>query len=426
MKKLNWVLFISRRFSLVDRKGSGSVTTRISILGICFGVMTLIAVMSVMNGFQAGFINSIMEISSYHVRVSEIPQDKLYEVNNYLQTNEYVNIISPMIEAQCLMDNDGQAAAFIRAVDKSIYKTDEGFAKEMKIISGSFDLSEPQSIVLGSRLANSIQARVGEYVNLLALSGSSDTSLFSNTRLFKVTGIFHCGYADINSSYSFISLEDGRIAMGDSAPLIFSIKLKNQNLDSKFISQISQQFPSIKTESWRDYNRSFFGALRVEKNMLLFLVVLIFVVVGINIFNSMHRLVYERRPEISTLSALGGSTKMIQGVFVLRGFLTGLEGGIPGLALGLLISVQIKKIFSFLSLALYYAQLFISMIFNPEAVSYISENPMYRVYASIPAKINFSEVALITLFGIFSSTVASYIASRNVLKMNISEVLHEE
>ena len=70
--------------------------------------------------------------------------------------------------------------------------------------------------------------------------------------------------------------------------------------------KISKKFPDIKIQSWQDYNRAFFRALKVEKNMLMFLVFLIFVVVAINIFNGMRRMVYERREEISILSAFGG------------------------------------------------------------------------------------------------------------------------
>lgn len=66
---LSWIFFVSRRFAKVDRKGASAVTTALASLGICFGVMTLITVISVMNGFQHSFIDVIMEISSYHIRV---------------------------------------------------------------------------------------------------------------------------------------------------------------------------------------------------------------------------------------------------------------------------------------------------------------------------------------------------------------------
>ncbi|MBQ1795914.1 MAG: ABC transporter permease, partial [Treponema sp.] len=58
--------------------------------------------------------------------------------------------------------------------------------------------------------------------------------------------------------------------------------------------------------------------------------------------------------------------------------------------------------------------------------SYVSENPMFRIYASIPARTVFSEVAAIFFFGIFSSLASSWLAGREILKLNVSEVLRDE
>ena len=76
MSSFKWVFFVSRRFSKVDRKGRTAVTSFLASLGVCFGVMALIVVMAVMNGFQMSYIDSIMEISSYHIRVSGIAKDR--------------------------------------------------------------------------------------------------------------------------------------------------------------------------------------------------------------------------------------------------------------------------------------------------------------------------------------------------------------
>ena len=66
---IRWISAVSRRFARVDRKGRSAVTSALATLGICFGVMTLTVVMSVMNGFQMSFIDAILELTSYHVRL---------------------------------------------------------------------------------------------------------------------------------------------------------------------------------------------------------------------------------------------------------------------------------------------------------------------------------------------------------------------
>ena len=75
-----WIFDVSKRFSIVDKSGRSAVTSFLSTIGIGLGVMTLIVVISVMNGFQMSFINAIMEISSYHVRVSSVPVEKELEL----------------------------------------------------------------------------------------------------------------------------------------------------------------------------------------------------------------------------------------------------------------------------------------------------------------------------------------------------------
>ena len=98
--KLRWIRTVSERFARVDRKGRSAVTSLLATLGICFGVMTLITVMSVMNGFQMNFIDAIMEVSSYHLRASAITEDKEAEFIELCRQNKNVLSVTPFYEAQ--------------------------------------------------------------------------------------------------------------------------------------------------------------------------------------------------------------------------------------------------------------------------------------------------------------------------------------
>ena len=426
---MNWIFFVSRRFAKVDRSGRSAVTGFLASLSICFGVMTLIVTVSVMNGFQMGFIDSIMEISSAHIRVTA-PQDFDQEAfeQQCFRPELGVVAVEPMYEAQSLLASSTgrQAASLIRAVSPDIIYTDAGFNREVKMISGEFDLSRPGYIVLGSQLARQLGLRVGSTVNMLALSGGSDVDLISDNRVFVVSGIFSCGYAEINNSYSFISLDAGQQFFGKDATKIFALKLADSEKDMQVIYQLEKALPGLQTESWRSYNRSFFGALKVEKNLLMMLVFMIFVVVGVNIFNGMRRMVFERRSEIAVLSALGGRKRQVQLIFILRGLLTGLGGAIPGLLLGMLLCVQMDVIFSLIAKMSYWIQYLFTMATNPAMAMFVRENTMYQVYASIPARMFPAEITFITIFGVFSALAASWVASRKVLAMTLSEVLHDE
>ena len=423
-----WISFVSSRFARVDRTSRSHAASSLSALGIALGVMTLIVSLSVMNGFQIGFIDAIMEISSYHIRVENVQDSVALTFEKFCEENASIKSATPFLEAQSLMvgKRGAQAAALVRAVPFDICIKDDGFAKETAIYAGSFDLTESGSIVLGSELARSLNASVGSKVTLLALSGGSDVNLFSDERVFTVKGLFFSGYSDINASFSFISLEDGKKYFGQDAKKIYGLKLKKSNEDAFVSRALTEAFPECRAESWRSYNRTFFGALRIEKNMLMLLVILIFVVVAVNIYNAMRRMVFERREEIAVLTALGGKKKAVRSVFIAQGFSIGLKGAISGLLLGLFLSVNMESVFTFIASAQYWCTYFFAMLFSPEIADGVRENPMFLLYARIPTRIIFSETLFVVLFGIFSAVFAAASASRGMTRLTISEVLRND
>lgn len=432
---LSWIYYVAKRFSLVDLKGASAFASRLSTLGICFGVMTLIIVISVMNGFQSEFIDAIMEVSSYHARAQNVADKEKFE--SFCKKNDKVLLCSEFVESESLAASEkgSQAALLVRGVEPDIMEKDLGFKKEMKISRGVFNFVKKyksksgetlEPIVLGSSLARSLGLKVGDVVKLYSISSNRPLlESFSKPQSFVVQGLFVTGYADINSTYAFIEKSAAKefFAGGQET---FGIKLKRTDMDSVFVKELSAEFPEALCQSWREYNRSFFGALKIEKNMLMLLVVLIFVVVAINIFNSMRRIVYERRLEISTLSALGGKISSIKNIFIMRGFLIGARGAFSGLALGLFFCVNIKTVFALLSGAIFFAQYAFASFFAPSLISSMTQNPMFAVYGNIPARMYPTEIIFITLFGVLSATLSSWAASREVLNAAISEVLHDE
>lgn len=430
---LRWISVVSRRFARVDRKGRSAVTSVLATLGICFGVMTLTVVMSVMNGFQMSFIDSILEVSSYHLRVINVAPEQENALKAACETEKRIRACVPFYEAQALMTGEkgGAVAVNVRAADESIYYKDEGFKKELRMISGSFDFSETDSIILGSTLARNLGVRTGDTVNLLVMSGGSDVDLFSSDRLFTVRGIFTTGYAEINSACAFTGTAAAEKYFGASSKKIWGIKIKNYDKDLGVVSSLKKQLDlseSSKTQiqSWRSFNKTFFGALRIEKNMLLLLVALIFVVVAINIYNGMRRLVFERRTEIAVLSALGARKGGIKSIFIMRGFIMGTVGALTGVVLGIIISLNTDVVFTLAAKLMYGIQYLITALTDRQNLQYVQINSSYNLYASIPARLFPGEVTAITLFGVFSPLIASWAASRNVLKLTVSEVLHNE
>ena len=295
--KFKWIYFLSKRFSGVD-SSSRLVSTKVfPSLGIGFGVMALIVIISVMNGFQSTSIDTLMEISSHHIRVKTNENSLEKEFYDFCDSNQNIKTITPFLEAQGLLvgKRGKQQAALLRAIPHSVIYEDLGFANEVDVYSGEFDLETPRAICLGSELAKNLGVTVGDSVSILALSGDSSVDLFSDDRVFIVTGLFFTSNLEINSYYAFIPFDDGKEILGGEQNILYGLKLKDYNKDNVIIHKINENNFNVECQSWRDYNRSIFSALKIEKNVLLILVLLIFIVVGVNIFNGMRRMVFERR-----------------------------------------------------------------------------------------------------------------------------------
>ena len=422
--KWAWIFFVLRRFNYADTRGRSSVSTVFSILGIAFGVMVLIVVLAVMNGFQRGYIDTILEVSSGHIR--------LYGTIEELKKAENMNMYKSFFvfrEAQTLIQGlDGrQQGILIRAVEQDVLKKDPGFAKTVKTVLGSFNLSKENSVVIGYELSRLLSVKPGDCVSIVAVSGSSKMDIFPKNKNLTVTGVFKTGYYEVDSTFAFISIESGQNLLGEEDKLYASVKLKNQNNDNFYIASVLKNIPGMKAESWRTYNHAFFGALRIEKNMMLLLVVLIFFVVAVNIYNGMRRSIYERREDISILASMGAHPEHIQFLFIANGFIIGFIGAFAGLLLGLLLSVQINAVFALTEALVNHITMFFSIIFSASGGEEFYIFSPYNFYIEdIPIKIFFAEVFYIFLFGIFSSSFAAMTASKRILKLRPAEVLRYE
>lgn len=420
----SWIIFIASRFGAVDSTGRSALTSALSTAGIAFGVTALIVILSVMNGFQMGYIDAILEVSSYHLRLKG-------DIKNIEKAESLpgVRTVVPFSENQVLVQgkHSRQHGALLRALPTDVFEKDTIFANSFDILYGSFSLEHNGSIVVGNELARLLGVSVGDTLSVVAVSGSSDTNLFPENAELNVIGIVRTGYYEIDSTFAFVSHGTAKLLGNGYLELVGGIKLDDRNADSQFLTRIGEALPELSAESWREYNRSFFGALSVEKNMLMFLVILIFLVVTVNIYHGMRRSVYERREEISVLAALGASPREIQHIFVINGLGIGFFGALIGLLCGLFISAHINEVFVCAELLVNGINHFISACTwrkNNNAFSLFS--PEYFYMEAIPVRIFFIEVLFVFVFGLFSATAASWIASRKITALKPAEVLRYE
>ena len=221
--KTSLPLVFAARYFRTQRRDTGNASTLLSVLGIAVGVMTLTVVLAVMNGFQLGFIESIVEISSYHLQARPRPatvQPPDAEVSARLVDIPGVIAVVPFVERQALIQGEFQRphAASVRAVPPDLFARDPAQARMLKPLYGSFDLSDPHSIVVGSEVATGLGLRIGEPVSVDSYAAGAGGRPVPRRDVFRVAGVFQTGYLDFDSGLVFISLEAADALYGGGTP----------------------------------------------------------------------------------------------------------------------------------------------------------------------------------------------------------------
>ena len=423
---MSWILYVARRF--LDRRGRSSGVSALSALGIGAGVMTLIAVLGVMNGFQRTTIESILELGSFHLQIScegcRDQDDRAVAIAE-LRENPDIRAVIPFMEVETLAHGfwpEPQGVA-VRAVPEDWLVRDVGARDQIQVVAGTFDISRPGSVVLGSELAAALGLRVGDPVQFMYLPGSGGAP--RDTEL-TVVGMIRSGYLDYDRTWAITSLETAQLYLSADGGLRIGIKLQNRRNGASVAEALSSRFPAETIMEWEEFNAGIFGALRVEKSMMIFLIGLIFIVVGTNIFQSLRRGIFERAEDIAILRALGAPTLDVQLIFVLEGALIGLAGAVLGTAAGLLIAYNINDVFGVVEYAVN-GLLSVFTLLREEPVEEMSIfSPAYFYLTDVPVVVFPREVVGISGAAVLSSLSAAWFAVRRLRRYNPSEVLRDE
>lgn len=414
-----WILFVARRF-LRSGRARGAGAGGLAIGGIAAGVATLIVVLAVMNGFQLGTIENILEINSFHLRLEtgRPVSESATMADHAAALRSVPGIVSvvPTAEIQTLARGfwpDPQGIV-IRAVPQDWLERDPGAADQLQLVGGRFDIAADRSIVLGRELARALGVRVGDSVSVTHIpAGSRRPAEVALT----VTGLFRSGYLDFDRGWGFVSLETASAALAAQDPVVLGIKLDNRFQDADATADIAPLVPAAWTlQSWREFNRGIFGALRAEKSMMVFLVGLIFVVVAGNVFQLLRRSILERSEDIAIMRALGAGPADVRRVFVFEGWIIGVVGVAIGTAAGLTISGNVDGIFA---VAEHVARLVGSA--TPGGFS-----PAYFYIEAVPSEIPPREVVMIGTGAVASAVGSAWLAARTVVRRMPMELLRSE
>ena len=331
-----------------------SVIAGFSFIGIMLGVATLIIVMAVMNGFRTELISRILGING-HMIVQPIdgPLNNYAELADKFAAVPGVTMAIPLVEGQTLAS--GQGGAGTGALVRGIRADD--FAK-LKVVSDNIrqgDLvgfASGSGVAIGSRMADSLGIGAGDQITLVAPEGDV-TPLGVNPRVksYTVSAVFEIGMSEYDSSIIYMPLEESQLYFNVDG-IVQSIELFIDHPDR--VDELREPVEAaagrqIFITDWRQRNQTFFSALQVERNVMFMILTLIVLVAALNIISGLIMLVKDKGSDIAILRTMGATSGAIMRIFFMTGAAIGTVGTFAGVALGVIVCLNVESIRQFFS-----------------------------------------------------------------------------
>ncbi len=382
-----------------------------SFTGIALGVAILIIVMSVMNGFRAELVEKILGFSP-HITIK--PYDQKIELNKINELEKHEEIISKSVRSY-----SGEAVIFSKNNTKGIIV--RGYSKndleqmpllKDSIIDGSLNDFESNSVSIGKDLAIASDIIVGDKIQIL--STASIETPFGNLPTqsdYMVTSVFSSGLSDFDGNVIFMPIDEVLPLFGvPEEEIRVEIFLKSPEKIELIKEDIQNLFSEHYVYSWADLNKSFFAALKVERNVMFIILTLIIVVAAFNIISGLTILVKNKTKDIALLRTIGVSRKSIVKIFFLTGFLIGFFATLSGVIFGVLFSFYVEEIRELITF-LFNVQLF------PEEIYFLSK---------MPSEINIISILIISGFSLTITIFASLFPSLAAAKLDPVRALKYE
>ena len=382
-----------------------------SFTGIALGVAILIIVMSVMSGFRTELINKILGFNP-HIIVK--PYDKKINKDDLINLNilkDYISRTAFTFSGQAILINKKNTTGILvrSYLQNDIDKID--LIKE-GIIDGSLNLFNENTISIGKELAISLDLIVGDEITLMSTSNLQTP--FGNLPLqekFTISSVFSTGLIEFDQNVIFMPFENAN-SLFELSDMDIDLEIFLNKPDQvQLVKEKVQKIFSVHyVYSWADLNKSFFGALKVERNVMFIILTLIIIVAAFNIISGLTILVKNKTKEIAILRTLGISKNSIAKIFFVIGFTIGLFATITGVIIGILFSYYIEEV-----------RVLITSIFNiklfPEEIYFLSQ---------MPSEINLGYILIISFFSLLITFFATIFPSLSAAKLDPIKALKYE
>ena len=383
----------------------------VSLAGICLGVAALIAILSVMNGFEGELRTRLLALAAHATLPAPADPAGLRALAERARAEPGVASAEPFIEVQGLLSHGATlAGTVLRGIDWK--DQGDGGALARSMVEGGVSDLQPGSrnVALGRALAFQVQAAVGDAVSVLLLRAGDGGALAPKIGAFTVTGSFEIGLADHDVTLAFASLEDVAALAGPSATAGLRIFYTDPFEAPRRTPVLATSLGTAAGTDWTVEHAAYFRAIRVEKTMMTIILLLIVAVAVFNVVASLVMVVAEKRNDIAILRTLGLSRGGVVATFIVQGTVIGWTGALAGIGLGILLALNAGSIVHALEVAFGFE------LFDP-AVYYISR---------IPSELRGADVALVSVTAFALTLLATIYPARRAAATEPAEALRYE
>jgi lipoprotein-releasing system permease protein len=346
----HYEFLIGRRY-LRSNRGNRFVSfiSTISMLGIAIGVAVLIVVLSVMNGFEREVRGRILNLTS-HATISAFGSGLPDWQDTAARIGEHPEVLAsaPYIEEQALLLAGGSnSGAIVTGVRPDLESRVTSITQKMA--AGSFDQLTKGSfgIVLGTELAKALGVNVGQSVVLVTpLRVITPIGVMPRTKTFKVVGVFNAGMYEFDRNLAYINMDDAArlYRMGEQ---VTGLRLKLADLFQapSLVRELAVSLGGgYYIDDWTRKHANFFRSIQLTKSAMFLILLLVVAVAAFNIVSTLVMVVKDKSSDIAILRTIGASPRSILTIFMTQGTAIGLVGTLAGVALGVLISVNLETL----------------------------------------------------------------------------------
>ena len=354
--QFEWMLSM-RYLRSKRREGFISFIAVISFLSLMIGVAALIIVMAVMNGLRKELLDKTLGLNGHlNVEAQDPPSPPLTDwaaVAERLAAVPGVQLAAPVVDGQALASSPFSAGGVrvrgMRGADLARL----GTVRE-NIRSGTLeDFDDGGGIAIGERLADQLSLTVGDDLTLVSPRGAvTPMGITPRIKPYRVAAIFRIGLSDYDSGFVFMPLKDAQVYFSRPRD-VTAIEVHVDDPES--IAGLRPALAGaagrpVRMVDWRDTNRTLFGALKVERNVMFLVLSLLVLVAALSILSALNMLVKEKTRNIAILRTMGATRGAVMRVFVITGTAIGVVGTLTGLLFGSLFCLNIENLRQVVSL----------------------------------------------------------------------------